>query len=271
MQLFLTIDIGNTNIVVALFNEDTLVSSWRLHTDVSRTGDEYGILISSFFTDGGFSVADIESCIISSVVPNLIGPFVGLIVKKTGKKPFIISPGIFSQLPITIPESATHEIGSDLVCNAVEAYCRYKGACIVVDFGTALTFTAVSSDGSVLGIAITPGIGTARDSLFKNTAQLPSIPLKAPPSVLGKNTIHSIQAGIVLGYKCLVEGLVQQIKEDMGKETGIPPEDIKVVATGGLNSVLEPISTVFQEIDKTLTLRGLHRIGKILRDKGTAK
>ena len=131
--MFLTIDIGNTNIVVALFNEDTLVSSWRLHTDVSRTGDEYGILISSFFTDGGFSVADIESCIISSVVPNLIGPFVGLIVKKTGKKPFIISPGIFSQLPITIPESATHEIGSDLVCNAVEAYCRYKGACIVVE------------------------------------------------------------------------------------------------------------------------------------------
>ena len=89
MQLFLTIDIGNTNIVVALFNEDTLVSSWRLHTDVSRTGDEYGILISSFFTDGGFSVADIESCIISSVVPNLIGPFVGLIVKKTGKKPAV--------------------------------------------------------------------------------------------------------------------------------------------------------------------------------------
>ena len=264
MQLILTIDIGNTNIVIALFQDDTILVTWRLNTEASRTGDEYGLMVGSLFRDDDIDSKQIEVSVLSSVVPSLIGPFVSLVEKKTGKKPFIINPSIFPLLPIKIPDSATHEIGSDLLCNAVEAYSRYHCACIVVDFGTALTFTVVGDDGKLLGIAITPGLGTARDSLFKNTAQLPSIPLEAPPSSLGTNTIHSIQSGIVLGYKGLVEGLVSQLKNDIYAQTGTLQDTIKVIATGGLNSVLKPITDVFQEVDKALTLCGLHRIAKIL-------
>lgn len=266
--MLLTIDIGNTNIVVALFDKGVILSTWRLFTDTRRTGDEYSIILSSLLRDDGVEMDGIDFCVVSSVVPVLIGPFVSLIEKKTGKKPVIINPSIFPYLPIKIPETAIHEIGSDLLCNAVEAYCRYGCACIVVDFGTALTFTAVGNAGELLGIAITPGLGTARNSLFEDTAQLPSIPLEAPPSSLGKNTIHSIQAGIVLGYKGLVEGLVMQMKKDITAETGIRQEEIKVVATGGLNSVLKPLTDIFQDVDKAFTLCGLYRIATILKEKG---
>jgi len=260
MQLLLAIDIGNTNIVVALFHENEIVKTWRIYSDTRRTGDEYSTIITSFFRDAGVNIARIKSCVLSSVVPVLIGQFVGLIERMIGKKPILVNPSIFPILPVKIPESAVHEIGSDLVCNAVEAYCRYKDACIIVDFGTALTFTAVDKEGNLQGIAITPGIGTARNSLFNNTAQLPSVPLEAPPSSLGTNTIHSIQAGIVLGFKGLVESLIMQMKSDMSNITGINIDDIKVIATGGLNSVLRPITEVFQEVDKSLTLHGLNRI-----------
>lgn len=265
--MLLTIDIGNTNIVVALFRDGVILSTWRLFTDVRRTGDEYGSMLTSLLRDDGLDMKDVEYCVISSVVPVLIGSFVSLIEQKTGRKPVIINPTIFPLLPVRIPETAIHEIGSDLLCNAVEAYCRYQCACIVVDFGTALTFTAVGATGDLLGITITPGLGTARNSLFEDTAQLPSIPLEAPPSSLGTNTIHSIQAGIVLGYKSLVEGLVRQMKEDMAVQTGSSQDEIKVVATGGLNSVLKPLTDIFQNVDKALTLCGLHRIAVILRDK----
>ena len=265
--MLLTIDIGNTNIVVALFKDGVILSTWRLFTDTRRTGDEYGSMLTSLLRDDGIDLKGIDFCVISSVVPVLIGAFVGLIEHKTGRKPVVINPSIFPLLPVKVPESAIHEVGSDLLCNAVEAFCRYKTACIVVDFGTALTFTAVGANGDLLGIAITPGLGTARNSLFEDTAQLPSIPLEAPPSSLGKNTIHSIQAGIVLGYKSLVEGLVQQMKKDIATETGISEAQIKVVATGGLNSVLKPLTDIFQEVDKSFTLCGLYRIATILREK----
>ena len=158
-----------------------------------------------------------------------------------------------------------HEIGTDLVCNAVEAYSRYKRACIVVDFGTALTFTAINGEGQIDGVAITPGLGTAVNALFANTAQLPSVSLATPPSSLGTNTIHSIQAGIVLGYKGLVESLIQQMKKDMANKTGVKPSDITVIATGGLNSVLKPVTSVLKEVDKQLTLKGLKRIADIVQ------
>ena len=213
--MLLAIDIGNTNIVTALFHENELVNTWRIYSDTRRTGDEYSAILASLFRDAGVNIARIDSCVLSSVVPVLIGQFVGLLERMTGKKPVLVNPGLFPLLPVKIPESAVHEIGSDLVCNAVEAYSRYRQACIIVDFGTALTFTAVDTDGNLQGIAITPGLGTARNSLFNNTAQLPSVPLEAPPSSLGTNTIHSIQAGIVLGYKGLVESLIHTMKQEL--------------------------------------------------------
>ncbi|MDD7416866.1 MAG: type III pantothenate kinase [Treponemataceae bacterium] len=264
--MLLVIDIGNTNIVTAIFEGDTIVKEWRMHSDSARTADEYGSMLRLFFAENGISTEKITGGIISSVVPLLIGPFINLTTSIIGKKPILVGPAIYDALPVRVPESAINEIGTDLVANAVQAYTEYKRSCIVADFGTALTFTAINSDGRILGVAITPGVRTAVHSLFANTAQLPSVPLKAPPNTLGTNTIHSIQAGIIIGYKGLVESMITQMKEDMKKENGSKDEDILVIATGGLNSVLQPLTNIFDKIDKSLTLKGLKTIHDILKD-----
>ena len=262
--MLLTVDIGNTNIVAALFHKEELVCEWRMYSDPNRTSDEYTSTLISLMRDSGIMHGAIKTAILSSVVPLLIGPFVTVIERLIGKKPIIVGKSIYDKLPIKIPESAIHEIGTDIVCNAVEGYSKLNSACIVVDFGTALTMTAIGKNGDILGVTISPGIRTAVNSLFTNTAQLPSVPLEAPVDSLGTNTIHSIQAGIVLGYKGLVEALISQIKKDMCKKTNINESEINVIATGGLNSVLKPITDVFQEVDKQLTLFGLRRIATII-------
>ena len=263
--MLLAADIGNTNIVIALFHQDEIVHEWRMSSDPKRTADEYISILLSLFRDAGVSLSAIDSAVLSTVVPLLLGPFIRVIERISGKKPIVVNSDIYHILPVKIPESAVHEIGTDLVCNAVEAYSRYKKACIVVDFGTALTFTAISDKGQIAGVAICPGLGTAVNALFANTAQLPSVPLATPPSSLGTNTIHSIQAGIVLGYKGLVESLIQQMKEDMANTTGVKTTDIIVIATGGLNSVLKPVTSVLKDVDKQLTLKGLKRITDIVQ------
>ncbi len=262
--MLLAIDIGNTNIVTALFDGYTIKKEWRIYTDAKRTSDEYFSILRSLFKDSHISAEDISSAALSSVVPSLIGPFIRVAEWLTGRKPVVVSPEIYDKLPVKIPASAVHEIGSDLLCNAVEVWCRYKSASIVVDFGTALTFTAVDNKANIAGIAITPGLGTAINSLFSNTAQLPAVPLLAPLSSLGKNTVNSIQSGIVLGYKGLVEGLTKQIKEDLVKETGAEIDKIHVVATGGLNSVLQPITNIFENVDRMLTLHGLLKVAEFV-------
>ena len=262
--MLLAIDIGNTHIVTALFNGDKIIQTWRIHSDTKRTSDEYTTILLSFFRDAGISQKDIENAIVSTVVPLLLGPFIGLVQNITGKKPMIVNSSIFDKLPIKVPQTAIHEIGSDIICSVMEAWCANKSPLIVLDFGTALTFTAVSETGQIEGVAITPGLGTAVNSLFNNTAQLPSVPLKAPVNSLGTNTIHSIQSGIILGYKGLVESLTERMKDDLSAISHCKKEDIKVIATGGLNSVLKPITDIFQNVDKKLTLKGLRRIAEIL-------
>ena len=262
--MLLAVDIGNTNIVVALFKDDTPVHAWRLHSDSHRTGDEYGAVVLSFFRGVQISPSDITYSIVSSVVPALIGTFIGMVESFVGKKPFLVTPQILPLLPITLPKGAEHEVGSDIVCNAVEAFCRFRTAAIIADFGTALSFTAVGHTGNILGVAITPGLGTAVNSLFANTAQLPAVPLEAPPSVLGTNTTYSIQAGVVLGYKGLVEYVIDEMKNQIARIEDIHHDEIVVVATGGLNSVLYPITSVFQHVDKQFTLFGLKRIADIM-------
>lgn len=265
--MLLAIDIGNTNIVAALFQDDEVIYEWRMHSDPNRTADEYSSILTSLFRDHGVTIAAIDSAVLSTVVPLLLGPFIRLVENMIGKKPIIVSPAIYEKLPIHVPESAYHEIGTDIICNAVEAFTHWKKSCIILDFGTALTFTAVDSQGNIQGVAIAPGLGTATNSLFNNTAQLPSVPLEAPKNSLGMNTIHAIQSGIVLGYKGLVESLIARIKNDLYEKTGTPPEQIKVIATGGLNSVLKPITDVLQEVDKQLTLKGLKKIASIIDNK----
>jgi type III pantothenate kinase len=269
--MLLVIDIGNTNIVAALFRGNEVIETGRVFTDVHRTGDEYGIIFRSLLRDTGVRPSDIDSSIMSSVVPALTGPFVGMIKKLTGKKPLLVNHAIYGMLPVKPPPPRMREIGADLMCNAVAAFTRFKGACIIVDFGTALTFTCVGGSGTVLGCAIAPGLGTAVKSLSANTAQLPIVPLEAPDSSLGENTVHAIQSGIVLGYKGLVEFLLSRMKADMESVDGVPRDSISVIATGGLNSVLQPITDVFQHVDRQLILRGLKIISDIVHGEPCAE
>lgn len=265
MKFNLIFDIGNTNIKAALFNGDALCHQWRIATDIKRTGDEYFSILRPLLRDAEIEFSDINQIILSSVVPALIGPFVNLSQHITGKKPLIINADIYDQLPVKLPESAIHEIGTDLYCDAIGAWTKYKSACIIADFGTALSFTVVDKDGKVAGVAITPGIRTAFNSLFANTAQIPAIPLEIPETSLGKNTVVAVQSGIVLGYKGLVESLINQLKIDLEKETGTKPEEVKIIATGGLNSMLQPITDIFDFCDKELTLEGMNIIGKLIK------
>ena len=258
----MVVDIGNTNIVVGLYHDDDLVLDWRLYTDTRRTDDEYSSILRSLFRDSGIAPGIIEKTIISSVVPLLNDTFLHMIEKLTGKVPIIIGPHLYGLLPVTVPESAMHEIGTDLVCDSVAAYTQYKKACIIIGFGTALTFTAVGDNGDIKGVAIAPGLGTAMKSLFRDTAQLPSVPLEAPPSSLATNTMHSIQAGVVLGYKGLVESLITQIRKDLGCEA-------LAIATGGLSHVLLGITDIFDNVDPKLTLRGLKLIAGLVSDLPT--
>lgn len=257
--MLLAFDIGNTNIKTAVFDDGIITQEWRISTDPKRTGDEYYSILRTLFRDVPVDISRIDSAVVSTVVPALIGPFVIVVQHLLGRKPLIIGPDMYDKLPVKVPGTAIHEIGTDLLCDAVEAWYRYKSACIIADFGTALSFTAVDAHAGIAGIAIAPGIGTALKSLFMNTAQLPSVPLETPPSSLGRNTTESIQAGIVLGYKGLVEGLIARMKADLEKQTGVPQNKICTIATGGLNSMLLPITSLFDDIDKQLTLKGLRR------------
>ncbi len=256
-QLILAFDIGNTNIKTAVFDGDSLCHEWRISTDPKRTGDEYFSILNTLFRDAGVRPETVTDTVLSAVVPALIGPFVTVTQHLTGRKPLVIAPEMYSRLPVGIPATAVHEIGTDLLCDAVGAWCRYRSPCIVADFGTALSFTAVDRNADIAGVAIAPGIRTAFNSLFSSTAQVPAVPLEIPSTSLGRNTTAAVQAGIVLGYRGLVESLIGQMRDDLQKETGTPPEKVKVIATGGLNSMLRPITDVFDFIDRDLTLFGM--------------
>lgn len=258
----LIFDIGNTNIKIAIYKNKELIQQWRISTDTKRTGDEYYSILRPLFLESDVDSKNIKKSVLSSVVPSLIGPFILVCQRFTGKKPLVVSKEIYDKLPLKLPDSAKAEIGTDLFCDAVEAWCKYKSPCIITDFGTALSFVVVDHEGNLAGVAIAPGIGTAFRSLFSNTAQLPEVPLEIPSTSLGKNTTVAVQSGIVLGYKGLVEALIKQMKIDLEKETGTNPQDVKVIATGGLNSMLQPITDIFDFCDKELTLKGMFRILK---------
>ncbi|MCH5290370.1 MAG: type III pantothenate kinase [Treponema sp.] len=261
--MLLAIDIGNTNIVVALFKNDTIDSVWRMASDVRRTADEYTSILASLLRERDIGEDSINRAVLSSVVPDLTGPCIRMAQNLCGIRPLLVSPDLYHKLPVRLPDGASHEIGTDLVCNAVAAWTLTRSANVVVDFGTALSFTITDQTGAIRGVDIAPGLGTAVHSLSSGTAQLPTVPLKAPPSSIGTNTIQSIQAGIVLGYKGLVEYLIGQIKKDLHALTGVEENDVRVVATGGLNSVLGPITNVFTCVDKDLTLKGLKLIADV--------
>lgn len=264
--MILAFDIGNTNIKTAIIEGEKITHQWRLSTDSKRTGDEYISTLRQLFVDAEIDFSKIDDAVISSVVPALIGPFIIVAQHFCAGKPLVIGPEIYSKLSVKIPETAIHEIGTDLLSDAVAAWEKYKTPAIIIDFGTALSFTAVDHEGNIAGIAIAPGLGTAINSLFANTAQLPAVPMDVPSSSLGKNTVWAIQSGIFLGYKGLVESMVSKMKTDLSKESMTKKEDIKVIATGGLNSMIQPITKCFNFIDKDLTITGMNFILKAVRN-----
>lgn len=249
--MILTIDIGNTNIVFGVANQSEWVKIWRIQTDWSKTADEYEVIFRSLFASSSISCTEISRTVLSSVVPSLIRPFREMLNQLHGCSMLLVEPSIYERLPIKIIDP--YEIGTDLVADATAAFIGYGGPTMIIDFGTALTFTTISRAGEILGVAIAPDLLTALKSLTGNTAQLPDVQLVAPPSVLGKNTVHAIQSGIILGFAGLVDSMVKRTEEELG-------ERLTVVATGGLSAVLKNVSSRIEIIDENLTLDGLKYI-----------
>lgn len=252
--MILIIDIGNTNVVFGVADQNDWLKIWRIQTDYLKTADEYEVIFRSLFTSAGIRESEITRTVLSSVVPSLIRPFKEMTGHMLGHLPSLVEPSLYKKLPIEI--LSPDEIGTDIVADATAAFIRYGGPCMVIDFGTALTFTTISKSGKILGVAIAPGLLTALKSLTGNTAQLKDVQLVAPPSVLGDNTIHAIQSGIVLGFGGLVDSMVALTEKELA-------EKINVIATGGLSSVLQNVSKRIQIIDENLTLDGLKYIAGI--------
>jgi type III pantothenate kinase len=250
--VLLAIDVGNTNIAFGIYRDGEWTNHWRLRTVPEQMPDEYAVLFRSLFRESDVPIADIDRVVICSVVPPVTDALTRMLGEQLGHPPLVVGPGI--RTGIRIRTDNPSEVGADLVANAVAAYARFEQNCIVVDFGTALTFTAVAVPGDLLGVAIAPGLNSAAASLSSQTAQLPRVQLAPPPTAIGRNTIHSIQSGVVYGYVGLVEALIRRMRAEMGGTA-------LAVATGGLARVIPPLSDEFAAIEPWLTLDGLRIIG----------
>lgn len=251
--MLLAVDIGNSNIVFGVYDGQEWLDKWRMHTDLKKMPDEYGVFFHQLLSEKQISMSSVKTAIISSVVPSLTGRIAKMIEKLSGTKPIIVGPGVKTGLTIRTENPA--EVGSDLVANAVAAYQRFKKNCVIVDFGTALSFSAVTQKGEFLGAVFFPGIYTAAENLSAHTAQLPQVWLKQPQKVIGTNTIHSIQSGIVNGYVGTVEHLTKKIKEELG--------DAIIIATGGSADMVTPFTDVFTIEEPWLILEGLRHIASL--------
>jgi len=249
--MLLAIDIGNSNIVLGVYEGKQLVTHWRLQTDAERTADEYGVLISYLVSAHSIHRDQIDAIIASCVVPPMLGMVQELGEKFFGISPLIVGPGVKTGMPILY--DSPKDVGADRIVNGVAAYERYHDSCIVVDFGTATTFDFISKKGEYLGGSIAPGLLISVEALSQRASKLPRVEIVKPKEVVGKNTVHSIQSGIFYGYVGLVEGIVRRIQ----KENRVRA---KVIATGGLAPLIAPESSVIGEVDEFLTLEGLRII-----------
>ncbi|NLV75379.1 MAG: type III pantothenate kinase [Tissierellia bacterium] len=252
--MLLVIDVGNTNIVFGVFKDDKLLYDWRIATAKDRTSDEYGLLFEQIFKYHGLCPRDVEDVIISSVVPTLMHTLSAMSIKYFGREPIVVGPGV--KTGMNIKYDNPREVGADRIVNAVAGYEKYGGPLIIVDFGTAITFCAISKEGDYLGGAITPGIKISSEALFLGTAKLPKVELAKPDTVIGKNTVNSIQSGLVYGYVGLVDFIIEKMMEEMEEEGKVNT----VVGTGGFSSLIANESRYINRIDKLLTLYGLRII-----------
>jgi len=254
--MILVMDVGNTNIVLGVYKDKELQVHWRVSTDRQKTADEYGMLLHNLFTYNTYNNSvdreNIKAIVISSVVPPLMPTLENVCHRYFSLEPLIIGPGIKTGLKIRYENP--REVGADRIVNAVAVNELYGGPAVIVDFGTATTFCALAANGEYLGGAITPGIGIATDALFQRAAKLPRIELIKPASVIGKNTVVSMQSGIIYGYIGQVDGIVERIKKEMNEPKAL------VVATGGLAELLKQDAKTIDRVDPFLTLEGLRII-----------
>src|SRR5712671_1285846 len=263
--MLLVVDVGNTNTVLGVFarvanasgaldgppSYDRLVAHWRVATRQASTVDEYGVLFRNLFSMASLEVAEIHGIVISSVVPPLDPVLRQVCERYFNSKPLFIEPGVKTGMPVHYDNPA--EVGADRIVNAVAAFEKYGGPCVVVDFGTATTFDCVSGKGEYLGGVICPGIGISADALFERTARLPRVEIRKPARVIGSNTVGSLQSGLYYGYLGLVDGILELLLGELGRET-------HVIATGGLGSMIGTGSKYIKNVDDFLTLEGLRII-----------
>ncbi len=251
--MLLAIDIGNTNIVFGVYEGGAWRHHWRVQTVRERMPDEYAVLFQGFLQGAGLEFSAFEQVVLSSVVPQLTRGIAEMVTEQIGHPLLVIQPP-HTPTGIVIDIEHPDRIGSDLVANAVAAYDYFQADCIVVDFGTATTFTAVSAPGVLRGVAIAAGLNTTANALASNAAQLPFIDLAPPPSIIGRNTVHAMQAGLVIGYVAMVEGIIDRMRAELGGAS--------VVATGGLSRVIGPLTDRFDAVEPWLTLDGLRLIAE---------
>ena len=256
--MLLAIDIGNTNIKYGVFDGDALRVSYRVSSRMSRTADEYGSVLVGLLSDSGINKTDIDGIIISSVIPALNYTMCHMCEYFFGISPIMVGPGIKTGL--NIKADNTREVGADIIVNSVSAFSKYGGPIIIIDFGTATTFDIISEKCELLGVVIAPGIKTSLEGLATKTAQLPMVELDAPKTVIGKNTKHCMQAGIIFGFAGLVESIIYRIKKEL------KIEKIKVVATGGLGEIIAKEVKAIDKVDRTLTLDGLKIIYQLNKE-----
>jgi type III pantothenate kinase len=248
----LTIDIGNSDIVVGYYADQAWQHVWRVPSRPAQSAAFYQRQMRLWLLEANLPLSSIRRSVISSVVPALTANVREAVGELFALTPVVVGPGVYPYLPVEVVRP--QEVGTDLVANAVAALARYKRNCVVVDFGTALTFTTVSATGKMLGIAIAPGLKTAIRSLFANTAQLPEVPIEMPTSALGTNTVMAIQAGVVMGYESLVRGMIARIRAELNG-------DCIAVATGGLSQAIPILHNEFVAVVPSLTLDGIRLIG----------
>jgi len=246
--MILVLDVGNTNIVLGVYEGAKLVRSWRISTDKDKTCDEYGIQIRVLFQYSNIKHESVEAIVVSSVVPPVTPALEEMCQKYFGIAPLVVGPGVKTAMPIRYDNPK--EVGADRIVNAIAAYEIYGGPLIVVDFGTATTFDAISKNGEYLGGAIAPGIGISTEALYTRAAKLPRIELTKPKTVIGKNTVSSMQAGIIYGFVGQTDGIISRMKRELGGEP-------IVVATGGLATLISKESTGINHVNSNLTLEGL--------------
>ena len=256
--MLLAFDVGNTNIVLGVFKDGKMITNWRLETDNNKSADEYGMIIGALFQYEGLSVKAVKDVIISTVVPSVLYTLQHLSLKYFHRKAIVIGAGI--KTGIVGKYDNPKQVGSDRIVNAVAAHAKYGGPLFIIDFGTATTFCAISEKAEYIGGTIAPGLKISSEALFEKTAKLPKVELEVPGSVICRNTINSMQSGLVYGHMGMVDYIVKKMKKELREYSNDDSADVKVIATGGLATMIDSGIDCIDHVDKMLTLEGLQLI-----------